>query len=70
VRWPFAGIHVISPRIFERITETGAFSIVDVYLRLAAEGERIVPWDAGDALWLEIGSPDRLEAARRALEAP
>jgi NDP-sugar pyrophosphorylase family protein len=70
VRWPFAGIHVISPRIFERITETGAFSILDVYLRLAAEGERIVPWDAGHALWLEIGSPARLEAARRALDAP
>ncbi|HET6342100.1 MAG TPA: nucleotidyltransferase family protein [Gemmatimonadota bacterium] len=70
VRWPFAGIHVISPWIFERITEKGAFSIVDVYMRLAAEGERIVPWDAGDALWLEIGSPGRLEAARRALEAP
>lgn len=70
LRWPFAGIHVISPRIFEWITEEGAFSIVDVYLRLAAGGERILPWDAGDALWLEIGSPGRLEAARRALEPP
>lgn len=67
-RWPFSGIHVISPRIFERISEKGSFSIVAVYLRLAAEGERIPPWDAGDALWLEIGSPPRLEAARRALE--
>lgn len=69
VRWPFAGIHVISPRIFEQITESGAFSIVDLYLRLAAQGEKILPWDAGDALWLEVGSPARLEAARRALDA-
>lgn len=66
--WPFAGIHVISPEIFERISEKGSFSIVALYLRLAADGERIHPWDAGDALWLEIGSPPRLEAARRALE--
>ena len=25
----FSGIHVISPRIFEKITEEGAFSIID-----------------------------------------
>ncbi|HKY60088.1 MAG TPA: sugar phosphate nucleotidyltransferase [Gemmatimonadota bacterium] len=66
-RWPFAGIHVIWPSIFDRITERGVFSILDVYLRLAAEGARILPWDVGDALWLEIGNPERLERARQAL---
>lgn len=61
----FAGVHVISPALLDRITEQGAFSIIDLYLRLAREGARILPYSIGDALWLEIGSPERLEAARR-----
>ena len=63
----FAGIHVISPALLDAITERGAFSIMDVYLRLAAAGEAIAHHDISDAEWLEIGSPARLDAARRAL---
>ena len=33
----FAGIHVVSPRIFALLREQGAFSIIDAYLRLAAQ---------------------------------
>ena len=29
----FSGIHVLSPRIFPKLIEEGAFSIVDAYLR-------------------------------------
>ncbi|MEE8561751.1 MAG: sugar phosphate nucleotidyltransferase [Gemmatimonadota bacterium] len=63
----FAGIHVLSPDVFSRITERGRFSIMDVYLRLAAEGCLIDTFDMSDALWLEVGDPKRLERARRAL---
>lgn len=63
----FAGIHVITPDLLDRLTETGVFSILDPYLRMAAEGARILPFPLGDARWLEIGSPERLEAARAAL---
>lgn len=63
----FAGVHVIDPRVFDLLTETGRFSIVPAYLRLAAEGHAIEPWDLGDATWLEIGTPERLEEARRVL---
>ena len=63
----FAGVHVLSPRILDLLGEEGRFSIVPAYLRLAAEGERIVPFDVSGALWLEVGTPERLEAARRAL---
>jgi NDP-sugar pyrophosphorylase family protein len=62
----FAGIHAISPALLDRITERGAFSIMDVYARLAGEGLRVAAHDIGDAMWLEIGNPERLEAARRA----
>jgi NDP-sugar pyrophosphorylase family protein len=65
----FAGIHAISPAIFDLIIERGAFSILDVYLRLAAEGHRIGAHDIGAARWLEIGNPERLQEARRAFGA-
>ena len=64
----FAGIHACSPRLPGLITERGVFPIVDVYLRLAAAGEVVAPWPLGDALWLEVGSLERLAAARARLE--
>jgi NDP-sugar pyrophosphorylase family protein len=65
-RLAFAGIHAVSPGLLDRITERGAFSIMDVYLRLAAAGERIAPFDVTGTEWLEIGTPARLDAARKA----
>jgi NDP-sugar pyrophosphorylase family protein len=64
---PFAGVHVISPRIFGLLTETGAFSVLDPYLRLAAAGERVLPFRVDGRLWLDIGRPEQLEAARQAV---
>lgn len=66
--WAFAGVHVISPRIFELMSETGAFSILKPYLRLAGDGHEIHPFDIGGALWMEIGDPERLERARAHFE--
>jgi N-acetyl-alpha-D-muramate 1-phosphate uridylyltransferase len=66
----FSGIHVISPSFFDLVEEQGVFSIMTPYLRLAGAGHAIRPFDIGDALWLEMGDPDRLEQARRLLERP
>ena len=63
----FAGIHVLSPEIFDFLPPEGAYSIMAPYLRLAAEGRPILPYDIGDALWLEIGDPDRLRRAREVM---
>lgn len=63
---PFAGIHVISPRIFGLLTERGAFSILDPYLRLAGAGERILPFRVDGHTWIDIGRPEQLEQARQA----
>ena len=67
LRLAFAGIHVVDPRFLDLVEERGAFSIMDPYLRLSAAGERVLPVDVTGKLWLEIGTPARLEAARRAL---
>lgn len=64
----FAGIHAISPEFFDLLGgpgETGVFSIIAPYLRLAGEGHRIGAYDIGRALWLEVGDAERLERARR-----
>ena len=67
-RLAFSGVHIASGSVFDLIEETGAFSIVDLYLRLAREGASVSSLDVTDAQWFEIGTPERLEAARAALE--
>lgn len=69
-RFAFSGIHAIEPRFLDLVHDRGVFSIVDAYLRLSAMGERIVPHDVTGASWFEIGTPQRLAAARRALDRP
>jgi NDP-sugar pyrophosphorylase family protein len=61
----FAGIHVISPRIFAKLNEGGAFSIVDAYLRLAAEGETILGFRADGAYWRDLGRVEDLRQAEQ-----
>ena len=59
----FSGIHVLSTRIFEKLTEEGAFPIIDAYLRLAGQGERILAFEGGDAYWRDLGRPESIEQA-------
>lgn len=65
----FSGIHVISPRLFELMTESGAFSIIDVYLRLAASGEKITAFRADRFYWRDLGRPESVQQASRDLTA-
>lgn len=64
-RVDFCGVQAISSRIFDLITDTGVFSIMMSYMRLARAGEKIRPYRVDDAKWIDIGSLDRLEEARR-----
>ena len=61
---PFTGVHVVAPELLGRITEEGTFSILDTYLRLAAEGARVLPFRADGAAWIDVGRPADLERAR------
>jgi len=61
----FAGIHVLSPLIFTKLEEQGAFSIIDAYLRLTSKGENIVAFRADRYYWRDLGRPEDLfEAAQ------
>jgi NDP-sugar pyrophosphorylase family protein len=64
----FSGIHVISPRLLPMITEVGVFSIIPTYLRLAAQGEKILAFRADEYYWRDIGKPADLHQAARDLQ--
>lgn len=64
LRCDFCGIHVLSPRIFDLMSETGAFSIINTYLRLSRSGESVQPYHVGKAVCLDVGAPDRLAFAQ------
>ena len=65
----FCGIHVISPRLLDLITEDGVFSIVRPYLRLAGTGERIVGFRADEYYWRDLGKVENLVQAEKDLRS-
>jgi NDP-sugar pyrophosphorylase family protein len=61
----FSGIHAISPRLLPKITEQGVFSIIESYLRLAGEGQRILAFGADEYRWRDLGRMEDLRAAEQ-----
>jgi NDP-sugar pyrophosphorylase family protein len=45
------------------MAEDGVFSIINSYLRLAGEGERILAFRADDFYWRDLGKPENVAAA-------
>ena len=63
----FSGIHVLSPDIFSKLKETGVFSIIEPYLRLAREGEKIRGFRMDDSFWQDMGSIKKLEELKKTI---
>jgi NDP-sugar pyrophosphorylase family protein len=61
----FSGIHVISPRLFQFMTEQGVFSIISTYLRLASQWENILAFRGDNYYWRDLGRPESIAAAER-----
>jgi NDP-sugar pyrophosphorylase family protein len=61
----FSGIHVVSPCLLPLLTEQGAFSIIDSYLRLAAQGEKIGAFRADEYYWRDLGKPENIAQAEQ-----
>jgi NDP-sugar pyrophosphorylase family protein len=59
----FSGIHVISPRLFAKMPEEGAFSIIPAYLNLAAQEEKIIGFRADESYWRDLGRPENVMQA-------
>ncbi len=62
----FSGIQVVSPRIFDYFPEERVFSMIDLYLKVAAE-QKISAYLHDDTSWLDAGKPEKLPAAAAVL---
>jgi NDP-sugar pyrophosphorylase family protein len=62
----FSGIQVLDQSIFELITETGKFSMIDVYLRLSTY-HKIIGFRHDNDYWIDLGKPDSLKEAENIL---
>ena len=65
----FAGIHMISARIFEHLDEDGAFSIISTYLRVAEAGEAVLAYRDDAAYWRDLGKPESVQRAAEDLQS-
>jgi NDP-sugar pyrophosphorylase family protein len=64
----FSGIHILSLRLLPMLTEEGVFSIIPSYLRLAAQGQKILAFRADQYYWRDLGRPADLTQAALDLE--
>lgn len=58
----FSGIHVINSKIFSLIQQEGKFSMVDVYLSLAADNT-IKSFDHNGSKFIDVGKPESVTKA-------
>ena len=58
----YSGIAVFSPQIFELIQLEGKFSLIDVYLSLAAD-HKIVGYDHSGGKLIDVGKPESVAVA-------
>lgn len=65
----FSGIHLVSPHLLTKMEEEGAFSIIAAYMRLAAQGEKIVAFRADEYYWRDLGRPENVLQAARDMES-
>lgn len=61
----FCGVHVMSPRLLRLMHHEGMFSIIDMYLSLAARGVDIRAFRADEFYWRDLGKPESIEKAER-----
>jgi NDP-sugar pyrophosphorylase family protein len=66
IPWAFSGIQIISPAIFDLISEHGKFSITTLYLRLA-ENYNIMGYPDSSDFWLDLGKPGQITIAEKYL---
>ncbi len=64
----FSGIHVISPRLLPMMSEEGVFSIINTYLRIAGQEEKIAAFRADEYYWRDLGRPENVMQAAEDLK--
>jgi len=68
IPFSFSGIHIIDPAIFKLMPSSGVFSIMDIYLKIAAE-HRIHGYNhTGDKI-IDVGKPESILMAETLFES-
>ncbi len=62
----FSGIQIIDPSIFNMITESGPFSLISLYLRLAENNNIFGYIDTSD-IWMDLGKFEQFKEAEKYL---
>jgi len=60
----FSGIHLLNERLFSLIRQQGKFSMVDVYLSLAAQ-HTIESYDHSGSRFIDVGKPESILQAEK-----
>ncbi len=60
----FSGIHIIDPKIFSLMSQTGKFSIVDTYLELS-KSQTIKGFDHNHSKLIDVGKPESVAEAEK-----
>jgi len=55
----FTGIQVLDPRVLDYIPENRAFSSIDAYKKILADGKKLQAYIAPNGKWQDIGTPER-----------
>ena len=67
LEFAFSGIQIIEPGIFPLITESGKFSVIQMYLRLA-QNHPVYGYHDTSTYWMDLGKPDQLAEARKIVD--
>jgi len=60
----YSGLAIFEPAIFEHITMTGKFSVIDVYLQLG-QAKIISGYDHTGDKWVDVGRPESVALAEK-----
>jgi NDP-sugar pyrophosphorylase family protein len=66
VKRMFTGIHVMDPRVFRYLPGDGYHNIMDAYLEMIRNDERIIGYGT-KGYWMDIGTPDRYQKTQQDL---
>ncbi len=64
----FSGVHIVQPQLLDLIDRSGKFSIIDVYLELAKQGN-IYAYVHDDSFWMDLGRVAHFETVNRQINA-
>jgi len=64
VKLSFSGIHIISNKIFNLISNTGKFSIIEEYINIISKGHLIKGYIPKNNYWFDIGDSEKLARAK------